>query len=120
MTALRGGRPAVASSRFRNSGDRRLELRAASERARLAGLLEPWLAGGVEHVGSTAVPGSAAKPVRASWRRVRDPGAVVAQAGSQLEADGWCCVPPQLDGRPRRRFYVKPDTCGSDGSRTCT
>jgi GrpB-like predicted nucleotidyltransferase (UPF0157 family) len=31
---------------------------AAAERARLSGLLAPWLAEGVEHVGSTAKPGS--------------------------------------------------------------
>ncbi len=92
--------------------DRRWAQRAASERARLAGLLAPWLAGGVEHVGSTAVPGLAAKPVIDLMASVRDPDAVVAQAGSQLEADGWCYVPPELDGRPWRRFYVKPVACG--------
>ena len=34
-----------------------------TERAALASLLAPWLAGPIEHVGSTAVPGLAAKPV---------------------------------------------------------
>ena len=34
-----------------------------SERVRLQDLLAPWLAGPVEHVGSTAVPGMVAKPV---------------------------------------------------------
>ena len=47
--------------------------RAATERAHLAGLLEPWLAEGVEHVGSTAVPGLAAKPVIDLMASVRDP-----------------------------------------------
>lgn len=79
---------------------------------RANGLLEPWLAGGVEHVGSTAVPGLAAKPVIDLMASVRDPDAVIAQAGSRLEADGWRYVPPELDGRPWRRFYVKPDACG--------
>jgi GrpB-like predicted nucleotidyltransferase (UPF0157 family) len=37
--------------------------RFASERALLAPLLAPWLAGPIEHIGSTAVPGLAAKPV---------------------------------------------------------
>lgn len=32
------------------------------ERARLACVLSPWLAGTIEHVGSTAVPGLTAKP----------------------------------------------------------
>ena len=35
----------------------------AAERARLAAVLSSWLAGPIEHVGSTAVPGLAAKPV---------------------------------------------------------
>jgi len=34
-----------------------------AERALLADVLAPWLAGPIEHVGSTAVPGLAAKPV---------------------------------------------------------
>lgn len=33
------------------------------ERSLLESLLEPWLVGGCEHIGSTAVPGLAAKPV---------------------------------------------------------
>jgi GrpB-like predicted nucleotidyltransferase (UPF0157 family) len=48
---------------------------AASERARLAGLLEPLLAGGVQHVGSTSVPRLAAKPVIDLMASVRDPAA---------------------------------------------
>ncbi len=34
-----------------------------AERASLARVLAPWLAGPIEHVGSTAVPGLAAKPI---------------------------------------------------------
>jgi GrpB-like predicted nucleotidyltransferase (UPF0157 family) len=37
--------------------------RFAEERATLARVLAPWLAGPIEHVGSTAVPGLVAKPV---------------------------------------------------------
>lgn len=37
--------------------------RFAEERAVLAEVLRPWLAGPIEHIGSTAVPGLAAKPV---------------------------------------------------------
>jgi GrpB-like predicted nucleotidyltransferase (UPF0157 family) len=33
------------------------------ERARLAEALAPWLAGPIEHIGSTALPGMVAKPV---------------------------------------------------------
>jgi len=35
----------------------------ASERKLIATILSPWLAGEIEHVGSTAVPGMPAKPV---------------------------------------------------------
>ena len=34
-----------------------------AEKARLASVLEPWLAGEIHHVGSTSVPGLGAKPV---------------------------------------------------------
>jgi GrpB-like predicted nucleotidyltransferase (UPF0157 family) len=34
-----------------------------AERARLAEAIGPWVTGGIHHVGSTAVPGLAAKPV---------------------------------------------------------
>jgi GrpB-like predicted nucleotidyltransferase (UPF0157 family) len=92
--------------------DPRLPLAAQTERARLAGLLAPWLADGVEHVGSTAVPGLAAKPIVDLMASVRDLDEVVARAGGDLAADGWCYVPPELDKRPWRRFFVKPDASG--------
>src|ERR671931_109275 len=34
-----------------------------AERALLERVLAPWLEGGIEHVGSTAIPGIAAKPI---------------------------------------------------------
>jgi len=37
--------------------------RFEAERALLADAIGPWVAGGIHHVGSTAVPGLAAKPV---------------------------------------------------------
>jgi GrpB-like predicted nucleotidyltransferase (UPF0157 family) len=92
--------------------DPRLAGRALAERDWLARLLAPWLVDGVEHVGSTAVPGLAAKPIIDLMASVTAPGAVVAQAGERLAADGWCYVPPELDGRPWRRFFVKPDASG--------
>lgn len=93
--------------------DPRLADRARTERDRLARSLAPWLVDGVEHVGSTAVPGLAAKPVIDLMASVTDPDAVVAEAGEQLAADGWCYVPPDLDlGGHWRRFFVLPDPSG--------
>jgi GrpB-like predicted nucleotidyltransferase (UPF0157 family) len=43
-----------------------------AEAARLTGLLEPWLATPIEHIGSTSVPGLAAKPVLDMMAGVRD------------------------------------------------
>jgi len=92
--------------------DPRRSRRAAIECARLADLLAPWADGWVEHVGSTAVSGLAAKPIIDLMARAADPGAVVALAGERLAANGWCYVAPDLDQRPWRRFFVKPDASG--------
>jgi GrpB-like predicted nucleotidyltransferase (UPF0157 family) len=43
-----------------------------SECALLEGVLAPWLEGGIHHVGSTAVPGLAAKPLIDMIAGVRD------------------------------------------------
>ena len=86
--------------------------RARTERERLTRLLAPWLAGGVEHAGSTAVPGLAAKPIIDLMASVSDLDVTVDQASTRLAADGWHYVPPELDQRPWRRFFVKPDASG--------
>jgi GrpB-like predicted nucleotidyltransferase (UPF0157 family) len=83
-----------------------------AERDRLAHLLDTWLVDGVEHVGSTSVPGLAAKPIIDLMASVSDLDTAVAQAGERLAGDGWCYVPPELDQRPYRRFFVKPDAAG--------
>lgn len=48
------------------------ERRFERERARLERALEPWLAGGIHHIGSTAIPGIAAKPIIDMMAGVRD------------------------------------------------
>lgn len=78
----------------------------------LADLLAPWLVEGVEHIGSTAVPGLSAKPIVDLMASVTDLDTVVTEASERLAADGWCYVPTALDRRPWRRFFVKPDPAG--------
>ncbi|MFI5607986.1 GrpB family protein [Amycolatopsis sp. NPDC051903] len=87
--------------------------RGAALCARMSALLAPWLVDGVVHVGSTSVPGLAAKPVLDVMASVSDVDDVVASAGAALSADGWSYVPPSLDvGAPYRRFFVLPGTTG--------
>ncbi|MET9629356.1 GrpB family protein [Lentzea sp. NPDC006480] len=92
--------------------DPRWTVRAAAERDHLKSLLAPWLVDGVEHVGSTSVPGLAAKPIVDLQASVTDLDTVAARASDRLIANGWAYVPPELDQRPWRRFFVKPDQSG--------
>ena len=100
--------------------DPRLLPTAEAERGRLAELLAPWLADGVEHVGSTAVPGLAAKPVIDLMASVRDPSAVVAQAGDgSRRTAGATCRRSWTSGRGGGSSSSRTSP-GSTGSRTCT
>ncbi len=80
--------------------------------AELDAVLSPWLVAAVEHVGSTAVPGLPAKPVLDLMAAVPDPDALVRDGLACLGAAGWVLVPPELDARPWRRFFVRPDGRG--------
>jgi GrpB-like predicted nucleotidyltransferase (UPF0157 family) len=70
--------------------------RFSSERDLLVEVLAPWLAGPIEHVGSTAVPGLAAKPVIDMMAAVeslaKSRGAIPA-----LERIGYCYAPYRED-----------------------
>lgn len=55
--------------------------RFAAERALLEHVLEPWLEGDIHHIGSTAVPALAAKPIIDMLAGVRDLG----EAGAAFE-----------------------------------
>ncbi|SMC65513.1 GrpB family protein [Lentzea albidocapillata] len=84
-------------------------VRAEAECEELKRLLAPWLVDGVEHIGSTAVPGLAAKPIIDVMASVIH---LDTDASELLVAHGWAYVPPELDNRPWRRFFVKPDQTG--------
>ncbi len=92
--------------------DARWTALAEAEGLRLTGLLAPWLVDGIEHIGSTAVPGLAAKPIVDLMASVTDLDTIVAHASEPLARDGWAYVPYELDRRPWRRFFVKPDSSG--------
>ena len=67
-----------------------------AERAVLEKVLEPWLAGRIEHVGSTAVPGLPAKPVIDIMAPVADLESS-RPAVAALEAIGYCYAPYKAD-----------------------
>src|SRR5215813_1745660 len=78
----------------------------AQQEARLNGLLRPWLAGPVEHVGSTAVPGLRAKPIV----DILTPVISFEQAQAalaHLKADGWLHWPDDPN-RDYRMWFLRP------------
>lgn len=86
--------------------------RAARYADELRPVLGRWLLGPIEHVGSTSVPGLAAKPVIDLMAQATNPGVVVRQAGAALAELDWRYVPPELDARPFRRFFAKVSADG--------
>ncbi len=58
------------------------------QREELERLLAPWLEGGIHHVGSTAIPGLAARPIIDVLAGVRS-DAASRQAAAALEGAGW-------------------------------
>lgn len=81
--------------------------RFASERDRLQPVLEPFLARAVEHIGSTAVPGLAAKPIIDMLAVVHDIDAFEA-AHAPLVDLGWHPAPEPGDDAGRRRSWCTP------------
>ena len=84
-----------------------------AEAARLTAALEPWLVGGVHHIGSTAVPGLAAKPVLDMLAGIGD-------------LDGARAAPPVLrmlgyrsaDHRPHEALWFYKQSGQEYGTRT--
>ncbi|WP_135451751.1 GrpB family protein [Mycobacterium sp. DL99] len=107
MSATANGPPAWASEPVcLADADPAWALRGEQERDQLVALLAPWLIGRVEHVGSTSIPGLAAKPIidlQALVADLADPDPLVAV----LQPHGWHYVDPDVDRRPWRGFFVK-------------
>jgi GrpB-like predicted nucleotidyltransferase (UPF0157 family) len=66
--------------------------RFEDERELLEHVLEPWLEGGIHHIGATSVPGLAAKPIVDMMAGVRDLEEARAAYGP-LRAEGWIHTP---------------------------
>ena len=80
--------------------------RGQQERNLLEAVLASWLIARVEHVGSTSIPGLAAKPII----DLQAPVADLANAdpiAAVLAPYDWHYVGPEVDHRPWRRFFVK-------------
>lgn len=80
-----------------------------AERAGLARVLCPWLHGGIHHVGSTAVPALAAKPVLDMIAGVRDLAAA-APAITALRGLSYAHGPH----RPHALWFYKPAPAGPE------
>ncbi|WP_454787887.1 GrpB family protein [Mycolicibacterium lutetiense] len=107
MSASANGPPAWATEPvYLADADPAWALRGERERDRLEALLEPWLIAHIEHVGSTSIPGLAAKPIidlQALVTDLEDPELLA----EVLQPHGWHYVDPDLDQRPWRRFFVR-------------
>lgn len=80
--------------------------RFAGQQGRVTSLLDPWLAGPVEHIGSTAVPGLPAKPVIDMLAPVHSLDAARDAVGA-LETDGWMYWPADPN-RHYRLWLLRP------------
>ncbi|GIH04677.1 hypothetical protein Rhe02_27440 [Rhizocola hellebori] len=78
------------------------------ERHRVEGVLLPWLTAPVEHIGSTAVPGLAAKPIIDMLAVVSDYDAVSAAVPTMV-AIGWAHAPEPSDPETRTHSFCHPD-----------
>ena len=68
--------------------------------------LHAWLVSDVEHVGSTSIPGLAAKPI-IDLQALVEYWDVLSQAEASLVVNDWFLVPADLDQRPWRRLLVR-------------
>jgi GrpB-like predicted nucleotidyltransferase (UPF0157 family) len=80
--------------------------RFADQQGQVSAVLSPWLAGPVEHIGSTSVPGLPAKPVVDMLALVRSLDEVQAAVGI-LGANGWVFWPDD-PCRDYRLWFLRP------------
>ena len=79
------------------------------ERALLERVLAPWLLAGIHHIGSTAIPGVAAKPIIDMMAGVRDLEEARASFG-RLREHGYVFAPHRPD---EAHHFAKPSTSES-------
>ncbi len=78
------------------------------QRQRVESVLLPWLTAPVEHIGSTSVPGLAAKPIIDMLAVVSDYDAVSAAIATMLQI-GWAHAPEPQDAAARKLSFCHPD-----------
>jgi GrpB-like predicted nucleotidyltransferase (UPF0157 family) len=77
-----------------------------AERARIVDAIGRWLEG-IEHVGSTSVPGLAAKPIIDIMPGLRSLDDALHFVPA-MEAIGYQYIPEYEDNLPERRYFVRP------------
>ena len=92
--------------------DPRWAVQAARFATEIHDLFGDRLSGQVAHIGSTAVPGLAAKPIIDLQAVAADPAAATAAHQNALTAASWFFVPRHLDQRAWRWFFVRADAAG--------
>lgn len=72
----------------------------------LTTLLQPFAIKDIQHFGSTAIPNLPAKPI-IDMMAITESFAKLTSMIAILEKEDWHYVPPELDGKEYRRFFVK-------------
>ena len=80
----------------------------AAERDRIAPSFSGWVTRDIEHMGSTAVPGLAAKPI-VDMLAVVDDVARCADPARLLAAAGWVHAPEPFDAADHKLSFCTPD-----------
>jgi GrpB-like predicted nucleotidyltransferase (UPF0157 family) len=80
-----------------------------SQRDRIAPLLAAWTTRGIEHMGSTAVPGLPAKPIVDMLAVVGDIDLGACPPDRVLDAAGWVHAPEPNDSHDRKLSFCFPD-----------